>query len=79
MLVFVGAVVDGERTFRNRIFERYGAIAALGAEVREGFDQYDRIAVRLVSEHVAQLLALLASSPWTSTADGFHVVMESRS
>lgn len=78
MLVFVAAVVDSERTFRNRLFERYGAIAALGAKVREGFDLYDTIGLRLVSDHIANELAFLATDPGKMTAEGFAVVLEWR-
>jgi len=78
MLVFVAAVVDSERTFRNRLFERYGAIAALGAKVREGFDLYDTIGSRLVSDHIANELAFLATDPGKMTAEGFAVVLEWR-
>ena len=76
--VFVAAVVDSERTFRNRLFERYGAIAALGAKVREGFDLYDTISARLISDHVAHHLSVLAVEPGAPTAEGFAVIMEQR-
>jgi len=78
VLVFVAAVVDAERTFRNRLFERFGAIAALGARVREGFDLYDEGARQLLSEHVADRLAVLAADPGRTTPEGFEVILEQR-
>jgi hypothetical protein len=38
-------VVLNDRNFRSRLYERYGAMVALGADERPGFDQFVAIGV----------------------------------
>lgn len=78
VLCFVAAVVEDEREFRNRLFARFGAIAALGARVVDAFDRYDRFACRLVSEASADLLECLSAAPEGATLEGFSYLAEQR-
>ena len=76
--VFVAGLARDERDFRSRLFERFGAIAALSGDVRTGFDQYDPIAVSLVSEEVADWLAMIAAMPEAVGDGGLDLVIEQR-
>lgn len=76
--VFVAGLARDERDFRSRLFERFGAIAALSGDVRTGFDQYDPIAVSLVSEEVADWLAMIAAVPEVVGDGGLDLVIEQR-
>lgn len=75
---FVAGVASDEREFRQRLFERYGAMVALSSDVRIGFDQYDPIAASLVSERLADWLAVLAADPACRVEVSFNVVVEHR-
>lgn len=78
IMTFVAGVAPDEREFRRRLFERFGAMAALTPDVRPGFDQYDPVAVALVSERVADWLSVVAAEPGGSGFGGFDVVVEHR-
>lgn len=78
VVTFVAGVASGEPEFRRRLFERFGAVVAFSRDVRVGFDQYDPVAVTLVSERVADLLAVLAARPMSRGDDAFDVVLEHR-
>lgn len=74
--VFVAGVAADEREFRLRLYERYGAGVALGAEIRVGFDAEDGAAPSLVSETLADWLALLAAGPAPRAVARFDLVIE---
>ncbi len=78
IMTFVAGVAPDEREFRRRLFERFGAMAALSPDVRVGFDQYDPVAAALVSERVADWLSIVAAEPGRSGFGGFDVVVEHR-
>lgn len=78
VMTFVAGVAPDERDFRRRLFERFGAMAALTPDVRIGFDQYDPVAVALVSERVTDWLTVVAAEPGRSGFGGFDVVVEHR-
>jgi hypothetical protein len=75
---FVAALAVDARECRARIFERYGAAPALGATIRKGFDPYDRLTFKLISEDAANYLAEVVAAPDRATAKGFVVVVEHR-
>lgn len=75
---FCAMVVTGEAEFRTRLAVRYGGETAESAYVREGFDQYDPIALALVSESLADTLAIAASMPDAPIAIGVDIALEQR-
>lgn len=75
---FVAGVAADERDFRRRLFDRFGAMAALNPEVRVGFDQYDPIVATLVSERLADWLAMISAEPFRCGETDFEVVVEHR-
>jgi hypothetical protein len=75
---FVAGVAPDERDFRRRLFERFGAMAALNPDVRVGFDQYDPVVATLVSERLADWLAMVSAEPFRCGDSDFEVVVEHR-
>lgn len=75
---FVAAVVHDAEEFRGCIARRCGRMAAATAQIRLGYDQYDAVAVWLVSEQVSDMLASAAAQPGSPEFRAVLVVLQHR-
>ncbi|MBB3693559.1 hypothetical protein [Sphingomonas sp. BK580] len=75
---FVGAVVRDQDELRACVARHCGRGVAALADVRSGFDQFDPVAVWLVSEKTGDLLAAAAIDPDGPAFRGLLVVLRQR-
>lgn len=75
---FLALIAEDATEIQKRLRDRYGARLAGTASVQQGFDASAPIAIALVSEAMADTLALIQADPESRLAEGLDIQIESR-
>lgn len=78
LFAFCAIVTDRPADLVERVVGRYGPAAAAEARYSTGFDHTTPLATAMISDAMADTLALAASDPTSSLATGLDVVVEQR-
>ena len=78
LFAFCAVVTDRPRDLVERVIGRYGAQAAAQGRYAVGFDHSTPLATAMISDAMADTLALAASDPESPLAQGLDVVVEQR-
>jgi hypothetical protein len=76
--VFFATMATDEGAAREQLRERLGGRVSSIATVRAGFDPSQPVAISLLSEAMAYLLAQITHEPNSALAAGFNVLIEHR-
>ena len=78
LFAFCAVVTDRPADLVERVVGRYGADAASTADFSAGFDHTTPLATAMISDALADTLALAAADPESPLAAGLDVVVEQR-
>jgi hypothetical protein len=78
LFAFCALVTERPADLLERVISRYGAAAAAKAQFATGFDHSNALATAMISDAMADMLALAASDPESPLAQGLDVVVEQR-
>ncbi|MCV0387768.1 MAG: hypothetical protein K5821_15390 [Nitrobacter sp.] len=78
IFAFLAVVSDRPEDIVERVIGRFGKDAAAGATFHVGFDHTTPLGVAMISDALADTLALCAGDPRSALAEGFEVLVEQR-